>query len=94
MLVRRAFFNEIVILSLWVIILVKNGNAMATFPRGISHSGVLYAINDPLKHPIVDTWMKMNEEKLQKEKLVMDMVCYYLTYKSFIVHFWNQLIPR
>ena len=74
MLVRRAFLNEIVILSLWMIVLAKNGGTVTTFPRGISHAGVLYAINDPSEHPIVETWMKMNEEKLQKEKLVMDMV--------------------
>ena len=86
MFVRRDSLDEIVILFLWVIMLLKNGNTMATFPRGISNSGVLYALNDPSVHPIVETWMKMNEEKLQKEKLVMDMVSSYLTYKSFIVH--------
>ena len=79
MLDRRASLNEIAILSLWVVMLLKNGNTMAAFPRGISHAGVHYAINDPSEHPIVETWMKMNEEKLQKEKLVMDMVSYYIT---------------
>ena len=77
MLVWRASLNEIAILSLWVVMLLKNGNTMAAFPSGISHAGVHYAINDPSEHPIVETWMKMNEEKLQKEKLVMDMVSYY-----------------